>query len=271
MGSQEFYRGSACFYVGRCVTVPCLPEVYAQLVRLEQENVSYDGQIFYLDNEKDAGGDNMKPQLEQWRFLMESGRCEELCLNIQHYLERIVRDKRMSRDFLKQFYHNFCQMVYSVLAQKDILAQQLLSNIEPTPEEAQGSVEQMTVYTQNVLKFAMGYMNTVGHGNQVVETVKAYIHEHIYEDISRDELAKYVYLNPNYLSRLFSNETGTSLIDYITSTKLSLVRQHLGDSSLSITEAASRVGYTNMPYFSRLYKKKFGTTPAEDRKHMLGK
>lgn len=268
VGSAEFFCGSVCFYVGRCGAMDQLPEIYGQIVRLEQENVAYDGQVFYLDNIQGAQGDDMKPVLDEWRSMMESGRLEELCGQVCAYLDGAVRSKRMSRDFLQQFYHNFSQMVYAVLATRDILAQQLLGDIVPSPEEAQHSVEQMSEYAVNVLRAAMSYMNTVGHGSQVVETVKAYISEHIYEDISRDDLARHVYLNPNYLSRVFSNETGTSLIDYITSAKLSRVRQLLKDPELSITEAAGQVGYTNMPYFSRLYKKKFGMSPAEDRKRM---
>ena len=77
-------------------------------------------------------------------------------------------------------------------------------------------------------------MSNVGHKNQVVEKVKAFVNEHIYEDISRDDVARSVYLNPNYLSRLFGNETGTSLIDYINSQKLSEASRLLQTSDLSI-------------------------------------
>ena len=269
IGREEFYRGSACFYVGQCALMEQLPDIYGRVLALEQKNVAYDGQIFYLDHERTPSIAGDVPWPEHWRELMEGQQLEKLSVQIQQYLDKAVFERRMSRDFLRQFYHNFSQMVYAVLATKDILAQQLLGNIVPSPEEAQQSVEQMAVYVRAVLSAAMDYMNTVGHGNQVVETVKAYINEHIYEDISRDDLAHLVYLNPNYLSRLFSNATGTSLIDYITSSKLARVRQLLKNPELSVTEAAGQVGYTNMPYFSRLYKKKFGIGPAEDRKRML--
>lgn len=200
---------------------------------------------------------------------MNKEQADGLCSQIQAFLEQAVHDKKMNGQWLEIFCHNLIQMVYAVLAGRDILAEQLLKDIEPTMEEALESVEQMRLFAARLIQAAVACMSNVGHKNQVVEKVKAFVNEHIYEDISRDDVARSVYLNPNYLSRLFGNETGTSLIDYINSQKLSEASRLLQTSDLSITEVAGHVGYTNMPYFSRLFKKKFGTSPAEYRKRYV--
>ncbi len=269
VGSAEFYPGGACFYIGRPTPLENLGEMFDQICRLEKRNVSYDEQIFFSDDLTQSQLEDMRPLMEQWRSLMNKEQADGLCSQIQAFLEQAVHDKKMNGQWLEIFCHNLIQMVYAVLAGRDILAEQLLKDIEPTMEEALESVEQMRLFAARLIQAAVACMSNVGHKNQVVEKVKAFVNEHIYEDISRDDVARSVYLNPNYLSRLFGNETGTSLIDYINSQKLSEASRLLQTSDLSITEVAGHVGYTNMPYFSRLFKKKFGTSPAEYRKRYV--
>ncbi len=98
-----------------------------------------------------------------------------------------------------------------------------------------------------------------------VQQVEDYVREHIGQDIKRSDLAEYVHLNMDYLSRVFKREKGLTLNDYIVSEKMNVARNLLKTTRLPISLVATKVGYSNFSYFSKLYKKIFGCTPAEER------
>lgn len=104
------------------------------------------------------------------------------------------------------------------------------------------------------------------NGSNVVEKVKNYIRQHIKEDLSRDRIAQAVYLNPAYLSRVFRAQTGISLVDYMTREKIRQIQILLRSTDRSVSDIAGEFGYTNMPYFSQVFKKITGCSPLEYRK-----
>lgn len=107
-------------------------------------------------------------------------------------------------------------------------------------------------------------------GNQVEESVrvvKNYIAEHYSEPLTRESLASLVYLNADYLSRLFKKYTGLTLMDYVIWERMERAKQMLLESSLSVSEIALEVGYSNTAYFTKMFKKHTnGVTPREYRK-----
>lgn len=102
---------------------------------------------------------------------------------------------------------------------------------------------------------------------EVVCKVKHYIEDHLSYNITRQELAEYVFLNKDYLSRIFKDETGMSIVDYIIKKKIHVACELLSTTNLSVSKAAECVGYTHMPYFSKIFKKVTGMTPNEYKNH----
>ena len=102
----------------------------------------------------------------------------------------------------------------------------------------------------------------------VVGVVKKYIDEHLAEKISRPDIAEYVALNENYLSRLFHKEIGCSISDYILRKRVNMAKKLLISTKLSVSAIGERVGYDTTTYFIRLFKREVGKTPKEYRKEM---
>ncbi len=84
-------------------------------------------------------------------------------------------------------------------------------------------------------------------------------------NISLDDVANSVFLSSGYLSSLFKNETGFTVYEYITNTRMAEAKKLLKTSDNKIAEISEKVGYNNVQSFIRFFKKYYAITPAEYR------
>lgn len=93
-----------------------------------------------------------------------------------------------------------------------------------------------------------------------------YIQEALPGEVTLQEIAAKVHLNPSYLSQLFKQQMKMNFIDYVLEQRMELAKQLLSRTTLRISEIAERVGYSDLAYFSNTYKRMTGMTPSEYRK-----
>ena len=130
------------------------------------------------------------------------------------------------------------------------------------------SVVRFRQWAQEALDAAERLLTAHRSSSPVVQKVKAIVEQRLGEELSREELASAVYLNPAYLSRLFRKETGMVLTDYILQEKMRRASDLLATTDLSVSEIGSRLGYGNFSYFARLFRKVHGATPQDYRKSL---
>ncbi|MBR5308846.1 MAG: helix-turn-helix transcriptional regulator [Clostridia bacterium] len=97
------------------------------------------------------------------------------------------------------------------------------------------------------------------------DAVCSYIMSHYAESLTADWLAATVGLSPKYLSRVFMQEKGVSMIEYLTDVRLENACAILLNSDNSITDIAEQVGYKDALYFSKVFKRHKGLSPTEFR------
>lgn len=100
------------------------------------------------------------------------------------------------------------------------------------------------------------------HDEMVVE-IHHYILNNPEEDLKLSSIARKFYLNQTYLSNLFSKKSDVGYSHLITIVKLKRAEYLLNNSTLPVAEIASRLGYKDISYFTRLYKKFIGKAPSE--------
>lgn len=92
-----------------------------------------------------------------------------------------------------------------------------------------------------------------------------YIEEH-YRDGELTELANILHYDFSWLSREIKKRTGKTYTELVREKRLSKAADFLRSSSLKISDIASDMGYANLSYFHRIFKEKYGVTPAKYRK-----
>ncbi|UJF35486.1 helix-turn-helix domain-containing protein [Paenibacillus hexagrammi] len=88
------------------------------------------------------------------------------------------------------------------------------------------------------------------------------------QELSLHLVADYVNVSPSYFSVLFSQFTGKSFTEYVTSIRLKRAKELLETSDAKTYEIAHMVGYQDPHYFSTIFKKSTGITAREFRKFM---
>lgn len=85
------------------------------------------------------------------------------------------------------------------------------------------------------------------------------------QDLSVKQVAEHVQIDRTYLYRLFKEETGLSIIDYINSRRISKAESLLITKEISIKDVSEAVGFSDQMYFSRVFKKFKGVSPSSFR------
>ncbi|MOA03856.1 Arabinose operon regulatory protein [compost metagenome] len=98
-----------------------------------------------------------------------------------------------------------------------------------------------------------------------INKICAYIDEHISEDLSLVRLADEIHFNPSYLSRLFKQERGMKLSEYIEDARFAKAKELLRRTELKIAEIGTCIGYEAPHSFTRVFKKWTGMSPQEFR------
>ena len=92
-----------------------------------------------------------------------------------------------------------------------------------------------------------------------------YIENHFTEDFTISALANICYISEAHLFRLFKEELGTSPVEYKNILRIKRAQQLLCDPECSIGDISAMVGFENLCYFSRTFKKIVGYNPSQYR------
>jgi len=97
----------------------------------------------------------------------------------------------------------------------------------------------------------------------LIQAVVSRVQERFAEPLSLSMLGKELKVRPQYLSRLFSETQGTSLTHFIHCVRVSRAKQLLLAGRFNVTEVATRVGFDDPSYFTRVFHKVEGRLPSE--------
>ena len=105
---------------------------------------------------------------------------------------------------------------------------------------------------------------TQGRGNAMVVQLLREVEEN-YREVSLNELAQKNHVSAAYLSRLVRETTGKTFKELLQHKRLSRAESLLRESRLPISDIITAVGYDNTSYFYRIFRERYGMSPAEYR------
>ncbi|WP_127578990.1 helix-turn-helix domain-containing protein [Paenibacillus koleovorans] len=94
------------------------------------------------------------------------------------------------------------------------------------------------------------------------ERMKSYIQERYREKITKDELGDWISRSPNYAAAIFRQATGQTISEFVHAVRMKRAVYLLRDSLLTVAEIAEWLGYKDVSYFQRTFKRLMGATPS---------
>ncbi|MEH7491621.1 response regulator transcription factor [Neobacillus niacini] len=268
---NQYLGCSVSCYIGNFAFGEQLVEMYKQLLDMDQNNLAITSKIFALNevnSEVDPQFFVLKSIIYDWSIMLQPGKKENLVKEIIGYIHNLAAEEELNVKDLTIFQQDMLQMVYSFLEQKEVQAHQLFKDSisQDLYRKSTGSIDSMSNWITYFINKAVDYTVEVTRPQSVISKVKEYINSNLQYEISRDDIANYVFLNPDYLTRIFKKSTGLSLTEYVTKQRIKRSTSLLIYSDMPISEISLKVGYDNLTYFSKKFKQITDFTPSDYRK-----
>lgn len=101
--------------------------------------------------------------------------------------------------------------------------------------------------------------------------IMIYIKKNLTHPLGLEEICQAVGISPSYAGRLFKQHMNTTVTEYINSEKLYYACELITETSMNLTEIADYLGYCDVFYFSKRFKRKFGKSPSVMFAHLKKK
>ena len=173
---------------------------------------------------------------------------------------------------VKQYVGRITGILYSYVREKQpefmALAEEVMDNMDYYMKNLDGT--SMLVSLQILIDglWSTRSDGTVDSISSQVEQIRQYIEKAYHENITLTSLAEEYHMDASYLSRVFSQTYGETIIAYLTRIRMEQAMELMKDEEKKLETISFLVGYDDYNYFSRVFRKKVGMSPRDYRSKM---
>lgn len=237
---------------------------------------------FFCDQNQHTIGYEELPNFDENKYMIsskESGRyCETLSNVIQSFNRNILADILYSLE--KNLYQSQADISQIKLFLADIYLQikqnihHIYSTVDipfPTNAWVIDYIESRYYLYEIILFFTEQFemiMNAIGQStnNSVWDDIIQYINHNYQENLKLESIAPLFGYNCSYFGKIFNKKIGENFNSYLDRVRINNSKKFLLNNNLKVYEVAEKVGYKNVDYFHKKFKKYVGESPAEYRK-----
>ncbi|MGD8842967.1 MAG: GlxA family transcriptional regulator [Gammaproteobacteria bacterium] len=108
------------------------------------------------------------------------------------------------------------------------------------------------------------------HRDDKIQKAQEYLHENFNTQFTMDELSRHTGMSARNFTRRFKQATGETPLSYLHTLRINCARQLLESDYKSVQEVCYEVGYEDMPFFRKVFKRYTGLSPREYRQRYAG-
>ena len=254
--------------IGTISRLDVLPKEVSYFVAYMKKKLIEYGTVIKLKNYVRQEADFCAPDFTIWEKLLKSGQAQAVKNEVVKYLERQNAVNNLDKEILKRLIANFIQLLIGVLNENGINTYQMGDSLFNT-DMMDHSIQNVTNAKHGIEQMIDTVMNMIKRPEKdkpIVQIVKEYIDNNLDKELTREALADQVYLNQDYLARIFKKEIGESIVNYITGKRIDEAKIYLEKTNDSVNTIAIRVGYDNFSYFTKTFRDRVGMTPKDYRR-----
>ena len=253
-----------------CATVGELPKLCEMLLSKAKRQVLKKELTAYLEEDLPIRKTKFpQPDPEQWENLMKTGTEKEITDTICRFARKNISEGSLNSGILEDYTGICMQAAYACAADwkcgTDFLME---SDLQIQMNRAFRSREQYVKFVEMLAhKLCTIRQKVIKTVRQTLsDRAKEYVEAHLEEHLSNEQIAKALFLNGDYLSRVFRKETGTTLAEYISQRRIERAKELLLTTAIPVSEIALTVGFSSFSYFTKVFKKRTGMEPLKFRK-----
>ena len=114
-------------------------------------------------------------------------------------------------------------------------------------------------------EIGLEFYDTHTKNNDKLSDIFSYINDNVFTKLTLDEICEHTHISKHHLCRLFKENIGVTITEYIKKRRLTLARQLLMDTNWKVTEIAQKCGFTDSSFFTKVFSKEYNITPTEYR------
>ncbi len=185
----------------------------------------------------------------------------------EEYMNLMLEKTDGSKDSLRYLSKELTGFFFTVFSDNGLSNNVIFEdeNMVQLEKKSDVSREDFLKYAMALLSLQQSRMNTAIESEDIIGRAKKFVDENYRENIDRDDVAAVAFVTPNYLSKLFRNNMGMNLREYINQLRIEEAKRLLLSTTMSVSEIASYVGYYNISYFSTVFHKVIGVSPVDWR------
>ncbi len=112
-------------------------------------------------------------------------------------------------------------------------------------------------------------LQELANESPVIVRVKAFVSEHLGDDLHLRDVAQHAHMSPSYFCKLFHRSVGLVFTEYVSRQRIERARLRLLDRHVRVSEIAFEVGFQSLSQFNRMFKRVTGWCPTDYRERLV--
>lgn len=247
-----------------------LGKICEEMVRYDRNHLNDEGEVFWYSQLKKNQG-QLEKMLDQ-KFVLQCLEHGER-VKLLEYLQKVIVNAKNRDQSLRnrQFFQmNLTQVINVFLYRHEMDTEILLSDQSylQLKNKALTSEFFMIRWSAYLINKVFDGTQDRNQGKGIADVIVDFIRNHFDQNITRTDLADLVHFSPEYVGKVFKKQMGIGINDYINSLRIEKAKNMLLTTNNKVIDIGLMVGFENMPYFSSVFKKYTGMSPAEYKKNM---
>lgn len=188
---------------------------------------------------------------------------------VQQFLEELPQNLKQNESFHFCFYQQFLVLMEAVMKQHDVTIEELGFERKEFIYDPTVPIEIELIHVQEIGKAIVQKIKESAKQKTRVnlDDIKQYIQDHYsIPELSLDMISKKFYISKEYLTTAFKKKFGCNITEFIIEYRMKRAKELVQTTTLKYKTISSMVGYEDVSYFYRLFKKVHGGSPGSMRK-----
>ncbi|WP_258166610.1 helix-turn-helix transcriptional regulator [Paenibacillus sp. PCH8] len=261
---NQYLKCIATGYISEPKPITELAQVKADLERLDESNIMFRGKVHRQHTSfKNGEREKFDLDIQLYTSLFVEREKAQIVNRLKKDLEQLAHKNQLDAEMLHSIREDFLQVVYAILAKKNVQAHQLFrdSLAQQLFQKSENSIFDFMKWAHLITERTIETIKETLRSEGIVDKAKRYIHDNYDKDLNREDVAASVFLTPDYLAKVFKQESGLTMKEYLNQYRIEAAKRMLIESRMSIGQVAIETGYDTISYFSTVFKKLAGETP----------